>query len=108
MTDNIFYLKDSKKFWEKHKKAREALEKRTANLPFSKKVVITEKLQADYEVLQRAREARNQFGLGEIPPDAVNELSIEQTFTQKYFEEALNKVFLFTQELQADQESSKT
>ena len=108
MMDNVYYLKDSKKFWETHEKAREARDKRLARLPFSEKVAITEKLQTDSEVLQKAKGKPIQFGLGEIPPDAMNELSIEQPFTQEDFEEALKKVFPFTQELQADQESSKT
>jgi len=69
---------------------------------------MAEKLQADYEVLQNAKRESEQFGLGEIPPDAMNELHIEQPFTQVDFKEALNKVFPFTQELQADQESLKT
>lgn len=100
-----YYLKDSKEFWEVRKKAREANDKRLARLPFSEKVAMTEKLQADYELLRNARET-NQFGLGDIP-EAMNELSIELPFTQADSDEALNKVFPFTQELQADQESQK-
>lgn len=69
---------------------------------------MAEQLQADYEVLQSAQRKSEQFGLGEIPPDAMNELHIEQPFTQEDFGEALNKVFPFTQELQADQESLRT
>ena len=106
--ENTYYLKDSKKFWETHKKAREARDKRLAELPFSIKVTITEKLQTDSEALRNARVKSKQFGLGEISPDAMNELSIEQPFTQEDFKEALNKVFPFAGELQADQESSKT
>jgi len=102
-----FYLKDSKKFWETRKKAREEREKRLARLPFSEKAAIVEKLQIDYEALRNTRKNPEQFGLGELP-DATNELSIEYPFTQVDFEEALNKVFSFTQELQSDQESSKT
>ncbi len=106
--ENTYYLKDSKKFWETREKAREARDKRLAELPFSIKVTITEKLQTDSEVLRNAKGKSKHFGLGGIPPDAMNELSIEQPFTQENFEEALNKVFPFTGELQADQESSKT
>lgn len=100
--DNIYYLKDSKEFWETHEEARKARDKRLAGLPFSKKAAISAKLQVDYEVMRNARE---EFGLGEIPPDAMNDLSIEQPFTQEDFKTALNKIFPFTQELQADQES---
>ena len=106
--NNTYYLKDSENFWGNREKAREARDKRLARLPFSEKVAITEKLQIDYQVLRNAKGEPKQFGLGEISPDAMNELSIEQPFTQEDFEEALNKVFPFTQELQADQELSKT
>ncbi len=107
MMDNVYYLKDSKKFWGTREKAREAKDKRLARLPFSEKVAMTEKIQADYELLRNAKGKTKQFGLGDIP-DATNELSIELPFTEEDFAEALNKVFPFTQELQADQESSKT
>jgi len=102
-----YYLKDSKKFWETHKKARQAKDKKLAKLPFSEKTAMAEKIQADYEVLRNAKDESKQFGLGDIP-DATNELSTELPFTPLDFEEALNKVFPFTQELQADRESSKT
>lgn len=100
--NNIYYLKDSKKFWETRKRAREAKDKKLASLPFSEKATMTERIQADYEVLQNAKEESKQFGLGELPPDAMNELSIEQPFTQRDFENALDKVFPFTRELQTD------
>lgn len=48
------------------------------------------------------------FGLGQIPPDASNELHLDPTFTKEDFEEALNKVFPFTLALPEDQESSET
>lgn len=105
--DNIYYTKDSKKFWETHKKARHIRDKKLAKLPFSEKTAMAERIQADYEVLRNARDESNQFGLGDIP-DATNELSTELSCTQSDFEEALNKLFPFTQELQADRESSKT
>jgi len=105
--ENNYYLKDSKKFWETHKNAREAKDQRLAKLSFSEKVDMAEKIQADYEVLQNVRWETRQFGLGDIP-NATNELSIESPFTQADFEEALNKVFPFSRELQADQELLKT
>ena len=108
MMDNVFSQQDSKRFWEKHNKGRQARDKQLAGLPFSEKVAMTEKLQADYEVLRNSKEDSGQFGLGEMSPDAMNELSIERRFTQGDFDEALNKVFPFTQELQGDQESSGT
>ncbi len=103
---NNYYLKDSKRFWETRKKAREAKDKRLTRLPVSEKAAIAERIQADYELLQNAKDETKHFGLGDIP-DAANELSIELSFTQSDFQEASNKVFPFTQELQADQESSK-
>jgi len=105
--DNVFYLKDSEKFWETHKKARKARDRRLARFPFSEKVIMAEKLQMDYEILRNAGAEAKQFGLGDIP-DAMNEVSIELPFSQIDFGEALNKVFPFTQELQADEESSRT
>ncbi len=54
------------------------------------------------------KEERIGLGLEEIPPEASNDLNLESSFTQKDFEDALAKVFPFTEELQADQESSKT
>ncbi|MBA7651608.1 hypothetical protein ES703_59427 [subsurface metagenome] len=95
MKDKDFYLKDSKKFWENREKAREARDKDLARLTFSEKAGITEKLQTDYKTLQNAKEEPKQFGLGEIPPDAMNELSLEQSFTQEDFDEALDKAFPF-------------
>ena len=103
----MYYPKDSKKFWETHKKARQVKDKKIARLPFSEKAAMAEKIQADYEVLRNAKDESKQFGLGDIL-DATNELSIELPSTPADFEEALNKVFPFTQELQADRESSKT
>ena len=102
-----YYLKDSKKFWENYDKAREERDKKIARLPFSEKAAMAEKIQADYEVLRNAKDESKQFGLGDIH-DATNELSIELPSSPSDFEEALNKVFPFTQELQADRESSKT
>ncbi len=67
----VNYLKDSEKFWDTHRKAREARNKKLAGLPFSEKISITEKLQMDYEVLRNAKEEPEQFGLGELP-DATN------------------------------------
>ena len=93
--DNIYYLKDSKKFWETRKKAREAKDKKLARLSFPEKIAMTEKIQADYEVLRNAKGESRQFGLGEIPPDAMNELYIEQPFTQKDSKKVLERVFPF-------------
>ena len=104
---NIYYLKDSKKFWETHKNARQLRDKKLTKLPFSKKTAMAERIQADYEVLRNSKDDSKQFGLGVIL-DAANELSIELSFTPSDFEEALNELFPFTQELQAYLESSKT
>ncbi len=100
----VNYLKDSEKFWGTHRKAREVRNKKLASLSFSEKTDITERLQMDYEILQNTHE---QFGLGEVS-NSETEISVEHTFTQADFDNALNKIFPFTQELQADQESSQT
>ncbi len=65
--------KDSK-FWESHQRSKEAHNKKVASLPFSEKVEMTERLQADCELLEEARE-RDQFGLGQIPD--VNEMGLK-------------------------------
>ncbi len=98
-----YYQKDLKKFWENREKARGKRDKDLARLTFSEKAAITEKLKIDYEVLQKAKEKPRLFGLGEMPPDAVNEISLEQSFTQEDFNEALDKVFPFTQAFQNEQ-----
>jgi hypothetical protein len=102
----MYYPKDSKKFWETHNKARQIRDKKLANLPFAEKTAIAERIQADYEALRNANDESRQFGLGYIP-DATNELRIELSFTPSDFEEAINELFPFTQELQANLESSK-
>lgn len=104
--DNMYYPKDSKKFWETHKKARQIRDKKLAKLPFSEKTAIAECIQSDYEVLRNAKDDSKQFGLGYIP-DATNELRIELCFTPSVFEEALNDLFPFTHEIQAHRQSSK-
>lgn len=98
------YLKDSEKFWETHRQAKEKRNKKLASLSFSEKTDITERLQMDYEILQNAKE---QFGLGKVA-NSETDISVEHIFTQADFDNALNKVFPFTQELQAGQESPKT
>ena len=95
--NNMYYPKDSKKFWETRRKARQIRDKRLAKLPFSEK---------DYEVLRNAKDDSNQFGLGHIP-HATNELRIELCFTSSGFEEALNDLFPFTHEIQAHRQSSE-
>ena len=104
--NNMYYPKDSKKFWETRRKARQIRDKRLAKLPFSEKTAITERVQADYEVLRNAKDDSNQFGLGHIP-HATNELRIELCFTSSGFEEALNDLFPFTHEIQAHRQSSE-
>ena len=103
MMSKDYYLKDSKKYWETYKKAREARDKELAKLPFSEKVAITEKLQIDAEVLRNAKE--KPIGLGETPLEAVNKVSIKQPFLQHDFEAALDKVF---PHLLVDQELFRT
>lgn len=49
------YLKNPKRFWEIHTKAKEMLNKKLTKLPFSEKIKIVERLNKDYKLLQRAR-----------------------------------------------------
>ncbi len=51
---------------------------------------------------------QEQFGLGELPPDASNMVSLDLSFTKESFEEALKRVFPLSQALLDDEESSKT
>ena len=58
--------------------------------------------------MQNKPAEQEQFGLGEIPPDASNVLSLATLFTKEDFGEALDKVFPLTQVLLDEEESSKT
>lgn len=106
MMTNQNYQNDLKGFWGKRKQAREERDKGLAELSFSEKIAITESLQKDGRALQNAKS--DTIGLNVTSPDAVNDLSLDLPFTQENFDEALNKVFPFTQELQDEQESSQT
>jgi len=50
-----YYTKDSKRFWQAHEKARESMDKRLANLPFSKKVAIVDRMREDRASLANAK-----------------------------------------------------
>ena len=52
----LLYTKDSKEFWKIFNEEREKRRNKLARLPFAKKVVILEKMQADINLL------RNSFG----------------------------------------------
>ena len=58
--------------------------------------------------MQNKTVEQEQFGLGELSPDASNVASLDLSFTKKDFEEALKKVFPLSQALLDDEESSKT
>jgi len=58
--------------------------------------------------MQNKAVEQEKFGLGELPPDASNTLSLDPSFTKKDFEEALKKVFPLSQALLDDQESLET
>jgi len=62
---------EQRKFWEIHTKAKEKLKEYWRNLPFIKKVAITERLQIDCALLQGTM---GNFGLGELSDDACNRL----------------------------------
>ena len=52
----LLYAKDSEEFWQIFNEEREKRRNKLAKLPFAKKVVILEKMQADRSLL------RNSFG----------------------------------------------
>ena len=52
----LLYAKDSEEFWQIFNEEREKRRNKLAKLPFAKKVVILEKMQADVTLL------RNSFG----------------------------------------------
>ena len=52
----LLYAKDSEEFWQIFNEEREKRRNRLAKLPFAKKIVILEKMQADMTLL------RNSFG----------------------------------------------
>ena len=52
----LLYAKDSEEFWQIFNEEREKRRNKLAKLPFAKKVVILEKIQADVTLL------RNSFG----------------------------------------------
>jgi len=79
---NYYDLKDSKKFWEGRDKAREARNRKLAKLPFSEKATIAERLRADYEVLQNARDESTQFGLGKLLDSACNKVGDLHDFSR--------------------------
>jgi len=98
--------RDLKEFWDSRRRAREERDKRLAELSFSEKIAITESLQKDALALQNAKS--DVIGLRITSPNAVNNLSLELPFTQQDFNDALNRIFPFTQELQDEQELSQT
>ncbi len=52
----LLYAKDSEEFWQIFNEEREKRRNKLAKLPFAKKVIILEKMQADITLL------RNSFG----------------------------------------------
>ena len=49
---NARYLKDTKEFWQIRDKARKNLDARRANVSYSKKIAIADKLRADAKFLR--------------------------------------------------------
>ena len=50
----LLYAKDSEEFWQIFNEEREKRRKKLAKLPFAKKVVILEKMQADRSLLRNS------------------------------------------------------
>ncbi len=54
----LLYAKDSEEFWQIFNEEREKRRNKLARLPFAKKVVILEKMQADISLLQNSLGAK--------------------------------------------------
>lgn len=52
---NINYMKDTKKFWQERRKARQALDVKRAGVSYSEKVAISERLRSDAVFLKSGR-----------------------------------------------------
>ena len=52
----VNYMQDSKEFWRKRNKARKNLDKKLASLPYSEKVAIMEKMEANHTSLRNAKQ----------------------------------------------------
>ncbi len=52
----VNYVKDTKAFWQERKRARQNLDKKLSSLPFSEKLVITEKMRENHGALHRAKQ----------------------------------------------------
>jgi hypothetical protein len=48
-------VQDTKRFWQKHEKARHNLDKKLASLPFSEKLVIMQRMEANHKTMQNAK-----------------------------------------------------
>ena len=51
----IRYMKDTRPFWQEREKARAALDKKRANVPYTEKVKVAEKLHSDADFLKSGR-----------------------------------------------------
>ncbi len=56
---NISYMKDTKKFWQERRKARQELDVKRAGVSFSEKVAISERLRSDAAYLKSGRVAHS-------------------------------------------------
>ncbi len=54
----LLYAKDSEEFWQIFNEEREKRRNKLAKLPFAKKVVILEKMQADITLLRNSSRAK--------------------------------------------------
>ncbi len=55
-----------------------------------------EKLQADYELLQNTKGKPEQFGLGKMPPDASNVVSLDLQLTRKFLGSVEEGIYVAT------------
>jgi len=56
MMEKAHYVKDTKAFWQKRKKAHQNLDKKLAGLSYSEKLVVTAKMQENHKALRRAKQ----------------------------------------------------
>ncbi len=52
---NVDYMKDTKRFWQERRKARQELDVKRAGVSYSEKVAVSERLRADAAFLKSGR-----------------------------------------------------
>lgn len=55
MMQRAHYVKDTKRFWQERRRARGKLDRKLASLPYSEKLVIMRKMQANHTAIKNAK-----------------------------------------------------